>query len=100
MKLESPLEQYIGKCIKFDLQRMYKETAKVLPAITARYYYITGIDSKPAADTKLVSFKGVNWGDPPSAENTDVEVDMIGKLQLEPRIILFSSALKMGLMKI
>ena len=67
MRLEDPLRQYIGKCIKFDLQRMYKERSpKTPPSIPAKYYYITGIKE---ADQKMVTLEGVRFAESPINED-------------------------------
>jgi uncharacterized lipoprotein YehR (DUF1307 family) len=67
MRLDDSLKQYIGKCIKFDLQRMHKERApKTLPSILAKYYYITGIKQ---ADQKMVTFSGVRFAENLTSED-------------------------------
>jgi hypothetical protein len=69
VKFENPLAQYVGKCVKFDLQRMYKERAYQRPEVLAKYYYITGYKSQTESDEKMITFEGVRFAEPPSNED-------------------------------
>lgn len=70
MKFENPLSKYIGKCIKFDLQRSYEERERGhQPAVPAKYYYITGYKLESESDERMVNFEGVKFAEWPISED-------------------------------